>query len=382
MLKNIYIIFILSIWFCGSSFALIQVTDWIFPSDNNASIAIKNPTTSLTWGSKKITTNSQTWFVKQPNKTLVSTLWSWLSADIDFVQWLKWMHENWLTSYSEVNAYRPYDKVTREEMAKILAKLYEAEWLNLNSNEACAFKDWNKFSSEISPYIYKVCSLGIMKWAWWYFSPSKTLTRAQWLATIVRLFEEKNLDESRIPRYSSYYERWLELNFIPSTMKSSDMEAWLSRYRLAKLIYMFHIKSHFRWEKKLLNEVNYKNFIDIIPDTIFINEDKSYIMKMNIKWNILITNWWETLDAILDNNLNLKIVKITSTNKNQDKSSFVRYGDVYNQNYDLVWSCTFIYNNNNIKEWYIRINNDKTVYKISPSDELSNNIYDIVKKNY
>ena len=392
MLKKIYIITIISIiWFFGNNcFALIQVSDGIFPSDNTNITKIIN--TWNLWNVQQVKNNISNWKINtwsiwtgstKPNKILVSTLGSWLSADIDFVQWLKWMYENWLTNYNEVDTYRPYDKVTREEMAKVISKLYDTEWLNLDNSNTCTFKDNNKFSSEMSPYIYKICSLWIMKWSSWIFSPWKTLTRAQWLTTIIRLFEEKNLDESQNPRYTSYYNRWLELWFIPSSIKLKDMDIWLSRYRLAKLIYSFHIKNNFRWGKSTVaNEVIYDNFIDIIPDSIFETDDKSYIMKMHIKWWLLNTNWWEVLNAIIDNKTKLKLVKITSTNKNQDKSSFVRYSDVYDSEYNLIWSNTFIYSDNIIKEWYIRINNDKTVYKITPSGNDNSNIYDVIKKTY
>ena len=398
MLKKIYIcvIFVfLWIWWSNCS-GLIQVTDGIFgteeiDSKNSWSIVTKPISntkpqifTWTVWSTGNWIAKSGTWYLSwnKTNKILISNLGSGLSADIDFVQWINRMYENGLTNYNEVSTYRPYDKVTREEMAKIISKLYDTEWLNLNSwSDNCNFKDSKKFSSEMSPYIYKVCSLGIMKWSSDMFYPWKILTRAQWLAIMVRLFEKKNLDENQIPRYSNYYDRWLELGFLPSSMKITDMDIWLSRYRLAKFIYTYHIKNKFVWDNKSVDRKIYSNFIDILDDTIFATDDKSSIMKAHIKSNNLIINWWDALSILLDNKLKLKIVKITSTNKSEDKMSFVWYWDIYDNDYNLVWISTFIYSDNIIKEWYIRLNNNKTVYKILPSTDWWY-IYDIDKKNY
>ena len=237
MFKKIYTVLVIWVGILSYSFALIQMTDGIFPVDstttslmisgNIVSSGTSNNKPSSTWA------NIKTVFVSGakdiPNswsKILATNIWTWLFADIDFAQWIKRMYENWLTSYKNINDYRPYDKVTREEAAKMFSKLYEVEWLSFEENTwGCVFKDSNKFNSNMSEYIYKVCSLGIMKWWNWYFLPSKTITRAQWLAIVIRLFEWKSSNEELKPRYTEYYQKWLDYEIIPEVMKFSSMES-------------------------------------------------------------------------------------------------------------------------------------------------------------
>ncbi len=396
MFKKIYTVLVIWVGILSYSFALIQMTDGIFPVDstttslmisgNIVSSGTSNNKPSSTWA------NIKTVFVSGakdiPNswsKILATNIWTWLFADIDFAQWIKRMYENWLTSYKNINDYRPYDKVTREEAAKMFSKLYEVEWLSFEENTwGCVFKDSNKFNSNMSEYIYRVCSLGIMKWWNWYFLPSKTITRAQWLAIVIRLFEWKSSNEELKPRYTEYYQKWLDYEIIPEVMKFSSMESWLSRYRLAKFIYTYHIKSQLKWNKTDINKktIIYSNFWDVIPDTITENENKTSNMKVHLKTNQLSTNTSSAFSILLETNDKIKMVKITTTYKNTDKSSFVRYGDLYDNSDKLVGSSTFIYNNNFIKEWFLRFDSGIT-YRVTPSSQTNDqNIYDVFKKKY
>lgn len=380
MLKKISI-YILSVFVLGinTCSALIQVSDWIF--ENNESSWNTSTTTNTNTITTTNTWSTKTWTII--TWELKSNLWTWLSEDIDFVMWIKWMNENWLTSYKDINTYRPYDKVTREEMAKILGRLYDVDWVELeNSNTGCVFQDAKSFNIDLSPYIYKVCSLNIMKWANWKFLPSKTITRAEGLVTIIRLFEGKKLDETQTPWYKSYYDRWIELWFIPTTMKLKDMEIWLSRYRTAKLVYSFHIQNNFRWYTQQTDTSSYTNFVDLVTDSVFLDDDKNLIMKLHIQKSSII-NWSTSqLPILLDNGNIFKAIKITTTQRSSDRNSFVRYADVYDNSNWLAWSMTVIISNWIIREWYLRFTS-WIVYKIEPAvDSSTDNIYDVIKRKY
>jgi hypothetical protein len=102
------------------------------------------------------------------------------------------MYMNWLTKYNNSDEFRPYDKLTREESAKMVGQLYSVLWFPKEDKWFnCNFVDTNMFDPTLSEHIYNVCRRGIFRWndKTQQYMPRDNLTKGQLLAVLLRIFE-------------------------------------------------------------------------------------------------------------------------------------------------------------------------------------------------
>ncbi len=75
-------------------------------------------------------------------ETTAPTIEITTNTNSEFEQALAWMHGNGLTQYNTPEAYRPADRLTREEAAKIIGEAYrKLGYPTTTKNENCTFSD-------------------------------------------------------------------------------------------------------------------------------------------------------------------------------------------------------------------------------------------------
>ena len=171
--------------------------------------------------------------------------------DPEFLQALFWMYDNELTKFKNPRDFRSFDRLTREEASKIIGKFYkdQLKWGQNSNISSCVFKDLDVADYSLTDSIKESCKLGLFQWRGGNFNPRLSLTKAQAIAVLIRMFDGKLQDETLDPRYTNYYKKALELWLTKETnMKYLDRE--LTRYEIALLIYRFKIKY------QLLKDVN------------------------------------------------------------------------------------------------------------------------------
>lgn len=174
---------------------------------------------------------------------------SWNSTDISWINntisngatefdlALSWMYSNWLTKYSNTTDFRPYDNITREETAKIIAQAYIKFWYSqLVRNNNCSFEDSNIMNPELVSYIWNICSRDIMKWTNNNFLPQSNLTKSQIITILIRMFEQKLSNEKQNPRRNEYYLKWKAI-WLTKETNMNNMENNTSRYEVAIMIF-------------------------------------------------------------------------------------------------------------------------------------------------
>jgi hypothetical protein len=167
-----------------------------------------------------------------------------IDTESEFIEALFFAYDTWLTAYKDINSFMPYAVLTREQWAKMLGVFAERVlWLQpLENTPSCTFKDIDTADSSLRSYIISSCRYGVFRWASnGFFYPQQGLTKAQWLATIIRMFEWGLLDESTDPWYLNYFyaakEMWLTRESGPY-----GLDRPLTRYEIALLLYRFYLK--------------------------------------------------------------------------------------------------------------------------------------------
>ncbi len=144
--------------------------------------------------------------------TWVINTWSDIGTGIaytgtEFQQALQWMYDNGLTIYNDETSYRGNDGLTREEAAKIIGQAFVKLGYNQDTkNNSCSFSDIGLANPTLTGYIINTCKRWIFKGTTdKKFFPTQKLTRPEAIAVLVRMFEGKVSNESRIPRWWDYY---------------------------------------------------------------------------------------------------------------------------------------------------------------------------------
>jgi hypothetical protein len=280
-----------------------------------------------------------------------------IPEDPEFLEALAWMYTNKLTSLGTPSVYRPFDKITREESTKIFGRfaksILKTEFKTGISNESCLFADSGAISSVLSLDVFDACKLGLFKGgSGAFFNPQGGLTKAQSLAVLIRLFDNKSLSETTTPRFYNYYTRAYELEIT----KDVDFESFdrdVTRYEVALMVYRFNIK--YKLLKPQADKLAPSNqFIGTIPNSVVTdtgNNLKSAMILINT--SLLTDPNMQTLPVdILWTDFVLKKRKIDTYGVGT--LNYVWFGDVYDLNQQYVGSASFTVLNGYVDEAYIR----------------------------
>lgn len=190
-------------------------------------------TTSLSW---TLTTGTTT---PPPTKNPLPTIKPGAETGTELEKAISWMYANGLTKYDSLSGYRPQDPVLREESAKIIAQAYRIlGYPQESKNSQCSFSDEKSFDSSLSSFIADSCKWGIFKGANGQFLPHKTLSKAESLTVLMRIFEGNSSSENFTPRWTMYFVKAKAIGLTKEANVNS-LDRPTSREELALLIYRF-----------------------------------------------------------------------------------------------------------------------------------------------
>lgn len=160
-----------------------------------------------------------------------------VDLETEFANALFWMYSNWMTMYDNKEDYRMYDLLTREEASKIIWKAYSTlGYADVVKNSSCNFLDSDIFDTSLSSHISDVCKRWLFKWSDGKYMPKDNLTKAQWMAVLIRMFEWKLSYELQIPWREQYYTKW-KLIWLTNIDNINEFDTKLTRYEIALMIY-------------------------------------------------------------------------------------------------------------------------------------------------
>jgi len=150
------------------------------------------------------------------------------------------MYANGLTKYNNETEYRADDGLTREEAAKIIGQAFVTFGYSQDTkNSSCSFIDVSQVDPTLSSFVANTCKRGIFKGTTDNkFLPTQKLTRPQAMALLVRIFEGKISNESRIPRRGDYYIKGQALG-LTTLHSQTAFDSDITRREIAIYIYRF-----------------------------------------------------------------------------------------------------------------------------------------------
>lgn len=197
---------------------------------------VQTPTT--TWSTTELTTSTTgTTTVTtgaMPDIPMVTSL----TSDPALQEAIYWLHDIGVTRYTDINDYRPFDPISRQEAAKMYVTFRYALGIQTTASVAeaqCQFTDLINADQTLVPYIQQACSIGILKWSSGLFLPFDNLTRAQAITILLRITDGYQ-DESGAIWWQKYYDRAVQLGMI-SPMSAENFQKPISRYEIAMLLY-------------------------------------------------------------------------------------------------------------------------------------------------
>lgn len=298
-----------------------------------------------------------------------------ISEDPELKEAVSWMNDNGITSFKTIQTYMPFEILTREQAAKILDIFANVFGLNDNmwtKNTECNFTDINTADTSLTTNIKNVCAMWILKWSNGKFNPKWTITKAQFITAMIRLFLGGSLDETTSPRWLNYFAKAKEL-WMVSASDSINFDNNITRYEVALFIYRFKVKYQMLQnlnDSKIENQV-----VTTVEDSIITGLNNMLEAQVYVDMNLL-QNWSFEVGylEILENRY--KVAK--STTEKYFANNFVRYGDVYDMENDTqTWTVSFIVSNGYLVEWTIRIG--ESSYQIIPIANTST--YYRIKQN-
>lgn len=284
-----------------------------------------------------------------------------LVDDPEFNEAIRWMNDKQITNYATPMSYMPFQTVTREQMAKMIAGFAKATSLMIVRNEwSCSFSDVAK-DSEFLSSIYEVCTYGVMNWSNGKFNPKQTVTKAEFISMIIRLVEGNTINENVNPRWTNYYQKAIDLSII-SAQDTITFTSPIVRYEVA--IFFYRLKTRLTMYNNLNNSLLPDEIIKTMentsPDWENNTSAKVFIDVLALN-NVAFKQWY--IELFGDRYI---VKKLITSAFNVGDNSFVRYGELYDLSSDMkIWNVTFTLTNWVFTEWSLRFNAPLKSYHLS-----------------
>ncbi len=285
-----------------------------------------------------------------------------VNNDPELLEAIRWMNDNGLTNFKTIQEYKPFEILLREQAAKIIslfANIYKFGQTGSAVSSECAFKDIAATDASLTTYVEQVCALGIMQWSDGYFNPKGTINKSQFIATIIRLFEGKKLDETTSPRWKNYFEKAQEIGMI-GPADAVTFENPITRYEVALFLYRFKVK--YQIVQNMNNNTIANQIVSTVPGSITTGTNSlpqsNVYVDMNLLQNGNFDLWYIELFG-----QRYKVVK--SNTEKYFTNNFVRYGDIFSlDKEEKIGTTSFIVSSLSLIEWTIRIG--ESTFTVSP----------------
>ena len=192
--------------------------------------------------------------------------------------------------------------------------------------------------------------MNILKGTNGYFSPKTTITKAQFITAMMRLFAGKSLDETVNPRRTNYFQTAQDMGIVgPADLITFENN--ITRYEVALFLYRFNVK--YQMINNLNDDKLENQIISSVAGSISTGNSGLYQGNVYIDMNLLQNGNFE-IGYINTFGTTYKIVK--STTEKYFSNNFVRYGDVFDiANDEKQGTINFIVSNGYVVEGNIRL---------------------------
>ncbi len=293
-----------------------------------------------------------------------------------------WLYQQWMSQYNNADEFRAFDQIERQEAAKFIWQFHQKfikTWpISTDVSSACLFKDINSAQEVIRPYITYVCGENIFQWQNGYFNPTQSLTKAEFIVSLIRMLGKNYEDQNADVRREPYFNVALQLGLVTYEDKVRFVNNIpITRYEVALILYRFRIKY------QLLDSLNSATLENQIL-TMVQNSEKT--VGTEKQWKVFISTV-----RLSDPNFNVWYIEVFDKRYKVVKSEINKvFANNYNrfwQVYDLatdkpIGSITLLVSNTTVLEWNIRPDLTSKIYYVIRKPEETNSYYLMIEKNW
>lgn len=154
-----------------------------------------------------------------------------------------------LTMFTDTDTYKPNNRLKRYEAAKMFTNFAKhvlcREAKTSYNNE---YKDIATTDETLRPYIIQAYEYGILKWSNGLFRPLDTISRKEFVAALMRMFTNENLDVYGV------WNDWDKEYQILFNELGLDEIVWadeeIDRYDMSKIMYKLYYNTSYQWTDK------------------------------------------------------------------------------------------------------------------------------------
>jgi len=296
-----------------------------------------------------------------------------IPEDPEFVEALARLYNNKITSFATPGTYRPFDKITREESAKIFARfaktILKKEPRTDIEDVFCIFIDQNKISKDLAADVFDACKLGLFRGGIDGFYPQVGLTKSQSIVALVRMFDNKTYAENTDPWFLEYYNRAIELG-ITKDKDLNNFNRFVTRYEIALMIYRFNLKYKL-FQQFNGNILNPNELVWMLQESVVTSSDGLKRGTALFNTDILSNPNLESIPFQAFSGDKYIIKKRKVDNYGGGNSNFIWFGDIYTTDEKtFLGTASFTVIRGFIEEAYIRPTELwKKYYIIKPSSQ-------------
>jgi hypothetical protein len=216
--------------------AIVQTSSvWVWTT-----VEIKTPVNPVLESEKKCYT---------PKEIVNITLWK-NTTNKDQMVYQALLKSYDLTIFSDTDLYRPNSRLTRNEAAKMFVNFakYVLCREKVKEYNDTIYTDIVWTDETLLPYIKQAYEYGILKWSNSKFRPTEEINRKEFVAGIMRMFTNENLDVENVGNeWDQEYVRLFKSYELDKIVWEKE-EIW--RYEMSKIMYTLYYNTWYEWTDK------------------------------------------------------------------------------------------------------------------------------------
>ncbi len=173
-----------------------------------------------------------------PQNNVAVTLWTWTKQK-DQLIYQALLQAYWLTRFTDTDSFKPLNGLKRYEAAKMLVEFARnvlcREKIKIFDNQ---YNDIATVDPTLKPYIIEAFEFGILKWSNGRFNPLETITKKEFVAAVMRMFTNENMDVEWA------WNNWDQEYVTLFNELKLDRELWIwntiERYDVSKILYKLY----------------------------------------------------------------------------------------------------------------------------------------------
>ena len=176
---------------------------------------------------------------------LIVTLWK-EQVEKDLVMYQGLLSLYWLTKFTDTDSYKPQNWLKRYEAAKMFVEftrniLCRQKKKIYNNN----YVDITNIDPTLRPYIIEAYEYWIMQWSNKLFRPTEAITNQEFIAILIRMFTNQNLD---IIRPGNDWDETYKQVYLHYGLDSIiGIGSKVDRYDISKILYQIYFDKNYIW---------------------------------------------------------------------------------------------------------------------------------------